>query len=71
MADARKRPVELRNPMDEVETFGHYFLMVLRRITNENYRKETEQRLISVLMECIQNKPVKLKSFLNTVRKFQ
>lgn len=57
MAAKRKQLLALREPIDAVECFVDYLLMMLRQKTNQN---ELIKRLAGLLMERIKNKPVKL-----------
>lgn len=66
----KKRTPRTMTPYDEVGIFGNHLLMELSKMTNENYRDETQLQL----MELIQNQPVKLKClkkhlFLNILKK--
>lgn len=60
----RKQKRRQMKTVNKVQSFGNFLDTQLRKITNQAYRDKTERDILRLLLDRIENEPVKLANLL-------
>lgn len=61
----RKQTRRQMKTVNKVQSFGNFLDTQLRKITNQAYRDKTERDILRLLLDRIENEPVKLANLLH------